>query len=177
MREELDKKLCADYPEIFRDRHADMRLTCMCWGFDCGDGWYPLIDSLCFLLSANVISLQRDVEHISSAMKEESNKENQSIWAKNYYTQDTLNKKLSELDKAKKAVPVATQVKEKFGTLRFYVDKATDKQYNFITFAEVMSGKTCETCGTTKDVFQTRGWIKTTCVTCSPEEWIEHNSD
>ena len=47
MKRELDEALCAKYPEIFKDRHGDMRETAMCWGFDCGDGWYNIIDTLC----------------------------------------------------------------------------------------------------------------------------------
>ena len=47
MREELDNKLCAKYPKIFRDRSAPMNQTCMCWGFDHGDGWYNIIDQMC----------------------------------------------------------------------------------------------------------------------------------
>ena len=47
MREELDKKLCEKYPDIFRDRHAPITETPMGFGFECGDGWYDLIDALC----------------------------------------------------------------------------------------------------------------------------------
>jgi hypothetical protein len=50
MREELDKALCEKYPKIFRNRHGDMKETCMCWGLCCGDGWYDLIDKMCHLL-------------------------------------------------------------------------------------------------------------------------------
>ena len=31
MRKELDEALCAKYPLIFRDRHANMQVTAMCW--------------------------------------------------------------------------------------------------------------------------------------------------
>ena len=47
MTEELDKKLVEKYPKIFRDRHADMRTTAMCWGIETGSGWYFIIDNLC----------------------------------------------------------------------------------------------------------------------------------
>jgi hypothetical protein len=46
VKDELDKQLCEKYPKIFRDRHADMRNTAMCWGFP-GSGWYDIIDELC----------------------------------------------------------------------------------------------------------------------------------
>jgi hypothetical protein len=44
---ELDKKLVEKYPKIFRDRFSNPKETLMCWGFDVGDGWYKIIDSLC----------------------------------------------------------------------------------------------------------------------------------
>jgi len=47
MREELDRKLCEKYPKIFADRYKPMNETAMCWGFECGDGWYKILDSLC----------------------------------------------------------------------------------------------------------------------------------
>jgi len=46
VREELDEKLVATYPELYRDRNGDMKETLMCWGFECGDGWYQIIDTL-----------------------------------------------------------------------------------------------------------------------------------
>ena len=59
-------------------------------------------------------------------------------------------------------VPVAVQVKEKFGGLRFYVQAATDKHYNFISFAESMSYRTCEDCGAPGKTY-TDGWHRTLC--------------
>ena len=53
MSPELDKKLCEKYPKIFVNRHGDMKETAMCWGFECGDGWYDLIDHLCADLQWN----------------------------------------------------------------------------------------------------------------------------
>jgi len=68
----------------------------------------------------------------------------------------------------------ATQVKEKFGTLRFYIegvrtDKA-DKTYLAIDEAEGESGITCETCGskvgTKCKTTKGGGWISTLCAEC-----------
>lgn len=47
MKDELDKLLCEKYPKIFKDRHGNMKETLMCWGFECGDGWYQILNSLC----------------------------------------------------------------------------------------------------------------------------------
>ena len=56
------------------------------------------------------------------------------------------------------------QVKEKYGTLRFYTGGATDKMYEIIRQYERVSAVTCEVCG---EVGQIRpgGWIKTLCDT------------
>ncbi len=124
MRKELDEALCAKYPEIFRDRNGDMRTTAMCWGFDCGDGWYNIIDGVCAL-----------VENHNS------------------------NQKLNNLPTVEF---VATQVKEKYGTLRFYYYGGDDYIDGVVAMAEYLSGVTCETCGApgkTRD----GGWVRTLC--------------
>jgi len=43
----LQKRLFDKYPEIFKQKDLDMTQTCMCWGIDCGDGWYNIIDKVC----------------------------------------------------------------------------------------------------------------------------------
>ena len=47
MKPKLDKQLCEKYPKLFKQRNKPMTETAMCWGFECGDGWYTLIDTLC----------------------------------------------------------------------------------------------------------------------------------
>ena len=54
MKTELDEKLCKTYPKLFRDRHGDMKKTCMVWGFECGDGWYNIIDHLCWNIQSHI---------------------------------------------------------------------------------------------------------------------------
>ena len=52
-------------------------------------------------------------------------------------------------DTAEKGAPqvVATQVKEKFGGLRFYVKSASERQRAMIDLAEALSFHLCEECG------------------------------
>jgi len=54
MKQELDNQLCEKYPKIFANRHKPMTETCMCWGFECGDGWYNIIDRLCSLIQSHI---------------------------------------------------------------------------------------------------------------------------
>ena len=60
----------------------------------------------------------------------------------------------------------ATQVKEKFGGLRFYINGADDFVYGMISFAEHLSYQICEECGSTKNIIHTKGWISTICQKC-----------
>ena len=165
MRPELDEALCAKYPEIFRDRHKPMTETAMCWGFACGDGWYPLIDTLCWIIMSEVRGLQDQIAICRSLL---ANRDTLTVSENAYFTPERLAQLEGRLDEALLAIPVAAQVKEKFGGLRFYVDGGTPKHHAYISFAEVMSHRICEDCGATKDVSQTTGgWVRTLCRACA----------
>ena len=124
MRKELDEALCKKYPEIFRDRNGDMRTTAMCWGFECGDGWYNVIDAACAMIQN----------------REYNNRRNG----------------------IKMPPVVATQVKEKYGTLRFYYTGGDDYIDGVVAMAEYMSEVTCETCGAPGKL-RDSGWVRTLC--------------
>jgi hypothetical protein len=159
MREELDSALCAKYPEIFRDRRAPMTQTAMCWGFSCGDGWYNIIDVLCGLLSSEYRQAKDRYEYT----KQYFDADGKYPWngGKEITAEEVEEKRLA-MEEARERVPVAVQVKEKFGGLRFYVDRATDKHYGYITFAESMSYRTCEECGAEGRHYGI-GWHRTLC--------------
>lgn len=56
----------------------------------------------------------------------------------------------------------AAQVKEKFGSLRFYLDGGSDEMYSLIQLAEELSEFICEECGEPGSP-RKGGWIKTLC--------------
>ena len=134
MRKELDEALCAKYPEIFRDRNGDMRETAMCWGFECGDGWYNIIDAACAQIQNRLHNLHRYGEY--SKHGEGSIRQHPQV--------------------------VATQVKEKYGTLRFYYTGGDEYIEGVIAMAEQMSEVTCEKCGAPGKL-QSYGWAYTAC--------------
>ena len=135
MRKELDEALCKKYPEIFRDRHGDMRTTAMCWGFECGDGWYHIIDAACAQIENHL-----------------------------------YNKRVN----AEKFHPViATQVKEKYGTLRFYYAGGDDYVDGVVSMAESISATTCEICGAPGKLRE-GGWLKTLCDEHAKERGYEN---
>ena len=47
MRSDLDSLLCTRFPNLFAQRNLNPQQTGMCWGFMCGEGWYPLIFGFC----------------------------------------------------------------------------------------------------------------------------------
>jgi hypothetical protein len=137
MRDELDQQLCEKYPLIFADRNKSVMETCMCWGFEHGDGWYPIIDSLC----ANI--------------------QNHIDW------QNRQEEKVPQV--------VATQVKEKFGTLRFYYNGGDDVIDGMVRMAESWSAVACEECGA-PGTQNSQGWIKTLCETHRKERDTRYES-
>jgi len=58
------------------------------------------------------------------------------------------------------------QVKEKYGELRFYINGASDEVHDLISKYEDLSHETCEECGSTDSVTQTKGWISSLCKKC-----------
>lgn len=129
MSPELDKRLVETFPLLYRDRHASMRETCMCWGFDHGDGWFDII-----------WEASSKIEPIIASLIEK-------------YKDD---KDFQEYP------PRATQVKEKFGTLRFYMSSETVEISKIIDEAESKSEVTCEDCGK-PGVLRKGGWLRTLC--------------
>lgn len=157
MKKELDEALCAKYPLVFRDRHANMQVTAMCWGISVGDGWYNIIDVLCGHLYTGYWSAKSRYDFIKDKVGEKMYGNSGDI-----ITQSEIDLRKQIVDEEASKVPVATQVKEKFGGLRFYVNGAIDKHWNYIEFAESMSYRTCEVCGTPGKRY-TDGWHQTFC--------------
>lgn len=56
-----------------------------------------------------------------------------------------------------------TQVKEKFGGLRFYINGGSDEMYNRIMDAERLSCEICEICGEKGELRTDIGWYLTLC--------------
>ena len=67
--------------------------------------------------------------------------------------------------------PVASQVKEKFGGLRFYINGGSERMTGMISMAEHLSFITCEDCGN-KGSKKNKGWIFTKCEPC----WNQHET-
>lgn len=117
MHEQLDALLCTRYPAIFlHDDPSGRRL----FGFECGDGWFTLIDAACGLIQ----------HHINVTGTEQL---------------------------------LASQVKEKFGGLRFYYRCGSDYAATVVDLAESLSQHACEVCGATGRALSLSGWMQTRC--------------
>ena len=174
MREELDKALVEKYPLIFRNRYAPMTHTAMCWGFDHGDGWYNIIDTLCGLMYSDYNNAKHSYEFAKECIEERNGEMPWKGGTK--ITAEDLEEKRLAMEEAAERVPVASQVKEKYGTLRFYIDRGTDTHYNYISFAEWMSAKTCEECGKPGRTYH-MGWHRTLCDEHADENYGEDAAD
>lgn len=146
MTPELQTKIYEKYPEIFKDKDASPNTSCMGFGLDVADGWYTLIDNLCNFLMRGV----RSDQYMLDIYKQRND-------------QAKIIEYQNKVDAALAILPVASQVKEKFGTLRFYVNSASSEDYAAITFAEMMSGSICETCGNLGKIRTDKPWVRTLC--------------
>ncbi len=175
MREELDKKLVEKFPKLFRDRYAPMTETCMCWGFCCGDGWFNILDALC-----------SNIDHYVKWKREQraralvyNRKLKRAISAQNVSYMLSANANTWQIQEAEEALALGkyrdvpekvhhvtvVQVKEKFGTLRFYYGGGDSYVSGLVAMAESMSAVTCEECGVPGETGGD-GWIATLCDSC-----------
>ena len=63
-----------------------------------------------------------------------------------------------------------TQVKEKFGSLRIYIDGGNDRVYNVLDFLEKQSEITCELCGGLGSIDWSKSWKQCRCKKCIKKE-------
>lgn len=187
MKTELQQKLLKKYPEFFQTdlkiytgekpmleevkelvKQEEMVLPIQ-FGFECGDGWYMLLDEL-------MGEIQQYLKYHNESLDREFKYKwmwNLQRWLRfKAHTQKSIWKDLAEwiYEKAPKGKPHISiridQIKEKFGGLRFYYSGG-DKEISGMTrLAESLSYKICEYCGTTHNVGITKGWICVICKDC-----------
>lgn len=131
MNRELDEALVRDFPNLYSDRNGDLRTTAMCWGFECGSGWEPLLRELSEGLEKEILKIPKEHRHYCRA----------------------------------------SQVKEKYATLRFYMSSQTDEMDYLIGEAERKSAVTCEECGA-KGKVRGDGWYYTSCDDCDIKKYL-----
>ena len=182
MKEDLQNNLLKKYPEFFsyldegRKIYTGDNISCVKellnqksivlpiqFGFECGDGWYMLLDELMYNIQQH-IKWENEYRDRKPKWK---NIEKIVFWIK-----DKISKKLGTYlhKKLPKGVPHIVlhidQIKEKFGGLRFYYSGGDNKIDGMASLAESLSYRICEFCGTTHNVGMTKGWYSTICKCC-----------
>lgn len=177
MRDDLNLRLCEKYPKIFVSRNSYLKDTVRYWGFECGDGWFNIIDKLCANIQ-NRIDFSRKNRSatlrfnrlLHRAIKGDiAPLEFHLSYGKSSVTEGGRTAaaelvRLGEYRKVTDAIPqvVAVQVKEKFGELRFYYDGGDGYIGGMVSMAESMSLVTCETCGNVGKRINA-SWMYTAC--------------
>jgi hypothetical protein len=182
MKEELEKKLMNDYPELYSDKDKPPTQSLMCFGFEVGDGWYNIIESLSKCIKFYVVSrienemfLRRTPSFSNIFTKLRHGPKSWILWTWYRYIIGDILKSFKEYIKLLLRKPIdiesmqirAIQVKEKFGGLRFYIGGADYEAHAMIQMAEIMSLVTCEQCGNPGSLHHRNGWLKTLCPKCA----------
>jgi len=177
MKVELDKQLCEKFPKLFRDRHAPVTQTCMCWGLSCGPGWGNILRALCSNIQhhidwsrkqrASALQYNRCLRRAINGDKagliwyNTYGENGPSPWTLKRIEEEIANPQFRKVPDAVCQV-VVDQVKEKFGTLRFYYHGGDEMIDGMVRMAESMSGLTCEECGKPGRT-NNNGWLRTLC--------------
>ena len=177
MKQELDKLLCERYPKMMVNRNKDMKETCMCWGFECGDGWFNILNQLMSQIQHHIDwkEKQRAGAINYNEMVTQAKAGNFDLFEetmKALPNDEYKEKRLAEIvagdfRSVPESIPQVTldQVKEKFGTLRFYYQGGDNEISGMVRMAESMSGVTCEGCGNPGER-RGGGWVHTYCTPC-----------
>jgi hypothetical protein len=138
MKSELEQKLAEQYPKIFVRNDGNRLEPYAMFGIECESGWYDLLNHLC-----------SQIQHHTD-------------WS-NQQRAERLKDNPHNLDIPDEVAQVTvSQVKEKFGTLRFYYDGGDERIDGMVRMAESMSSVICETCGDRAQL-RGRGWWYTAC--------------
>ena len=162
MKQELEDILVNKFPLLYADYHKSAMQSCMGRGFECGDGWFNLLHGLSLAIQNHIDweNKQADEAKAWNLMVQEGKKPD---WWGDRVDSPALRKVPRRVKQVK-----VTQVKEKFGTLRFSVPCRSKTINNYIQCAEHISYVTCERCGAPGEIIST-GWVRVSCPVCEEE--------
>ena len=176
MTKDLEKKLIEKYSSFFEYLKNDDNKE-IYFSFDCDDGWYLLLD--------NLMGTIYDYIKCNSNKNRIKNKYIRyfydvilyKLWTKLPYKYSkhvgNIRDKIYNYVKIEnyESIPRVhiTQIKEKYGMLSFNYNGGNDMIDGMVWISENISGEICEICGSTKNVYKTKGWVKTTCEECTPK--------
>ena len=177
MKQELDKLLCEKYPKMMVNRNKNMQETCMCWGFECGDGWFNILNQLMSQIQHHIDWKEKQragaIKYNEMAAQAKAGnfdlfEETMKALPNDEYKEKRLGEIVAgDFRPVPESIPQVTldQVKEKFGTLRFYYSGGDDYISGMVSLAESMTAVTCENCGNPGSC-RGGGWVHTYCTPC-----------
>jgi hypothetical protein len=141
------------------------------FGFECEDGWYMLLDELMSEIQSHIENENRTIRFNELKYKWMWKLQNWIRLKRKFKIADWIYNLAPKVKQPPINVKIH-QIKEKFGGLRFYYSGGDERIHGMVGFAETLSYKICEHCGSTKNVSQTKkGWITTLCEDCmKPQE-------
>lgn len=176
MTEAQEKEIYKKFGWIYRHRKRPAQVTCMCWGLSVGEGWYSII----YLLSATLTDyikktypwhvrlwwkIKEELSHPYNYLME---KMPHIFQIKRIAFPGTEREKIYYTPRQwfPYGGPHVEQVKEKFGTLRYYTSGFSDEIESFISKMENETYYTCEGCGNYSTVKNDGGWLSNQCDFC-----------
>lgn len=87
---------------------------------------------------------------------------------------ESLINDLKEIEEEEEELPYASQIKEKFGELRFYMSSETQEMSKEIDKATRKSRKTCEICGKKGKIRKANNWLYCLCDECCEKRGIKN---
>ena len=152
----LQEKLFKKYPSLFVDKDKPINETCMCWGIECGDGWYDILDELC----NNITKLKN--YHLIKFDQVKQKYGTLRVYFTVYH------------------VPEETAFYKNILTRYFYkiylflmenrikenINLLYDQTHKLVNIAEKQSSITCESCGKDGAINAMGYWIETLCIDC-----------
>jgi hypothetical protein len=128
MTPELEQHIREKYPLIFSQR-CEMSIN---------DGWFDIIDMLCGNIQNRIDNVIRQREYTIEW--------NENVNDPDFEWTAFVKREEREVPELVEQV-VATQIKEKFGTLRFYYRGGDEYIRGLYSMADSMSSVICEVCG------------------------------
>lgn len=127
-----------DFAKHMEERFPEMFKEQRYGGFAVGKGWWPMLETLCAVIQSHT---------------KNNNERRARLLEKNEYNQ-TIPEEITPVK--------IEQIKEKFGTLRFYYQGGDEFIRGATWLAESMSGMLCEECGAPGER-RGGGWVRTLC--------------
>lgn len=160
MNENLTNLLNKRFPHFFKHWRSERQYPDYKFGFECQDGWFNIIWQLCEQIDSHLRHCVQSNKFAAAQIE----KINQGH--KDYAHLDEFGKQEAIKNWEAREVDVpeiqVQQVKEKFGTLRFYYSGGDSYIEGLVSFAEGMSAVTCEVCGE-RGKIRSASWVKTLC--------------